>query len=171
MTRLVPAMKDRRWNRVIMIRSFLGLMPEPFAAVYAATRMANESVRPAWKPEPGHRSRCRAAPQQAELPAGRIGAPTDVADTAALLASTRSGFVTSTNVRVDGGMMPTVNEQRLETAARKGARHRLSSTTSDGVAELRWLQSASARDAATACGRVGVCRNPRWRLLQRRIGL
>ena len=39
--RLVPAMKERGWGRVINIGSFLGPMPEPFIAVYSATKMAN----------------------------------------------------------------------------------------------------------------------------------
>ncbi len=143
-TRLVPAMKDRKWGRVITIGSFLGPMPEPFVAVYAATKMANinqsvslaralggtgvtsNTVSPGPIRTPGMEAGARQMIEmqggtydfaafeefyvkQAKLPAGRIGSPTDIADAVAFLASTRSGFITGANLRVDGGMMPTVN--------------------------------------------------------------
>ncbi len=47
--------------------------------------------------------------QQTRLPVGRIGAPTDVANMVAYLASPLADFITGANVRVDGGMMPTTN--------------------------------------------------------------
>ena len=40
-TRLVPAMKDRGWGRVIALGSFLGPMPEAFIAPYGVTKAAN----------------------------------------------------------------------------------------------------------------------------------
>ncbi len=46
---------------------------------------------------------------QTNLPAGRIGAPKDVANAVAFLASPLADFITGTNLRVDGGMMPTIN--------------------------------------------------------------
>ncbi len=42
-------------------------------------------------------------------PSGRIGQPEDIADLVAFVASPRAGFVNGANLRVDGGMVPTVN--------------------------------------------------------------
>jgi 3-oxoacyl-[acyl-carrier protein] reductase len=47
--------------------------------------------------------------KQTGLPAGRIGSPADIAHAVAFLVSPLSGFITGANLRVDGGMMPTVN--------------------------------------------------------------
>ena len=41
--------------------------------------------------------------QTAAIPMGRFGHPAEVADAIAFLASSRSSYITGTNVRVDGG--------------------------------------------------------------------
>jgi NAD(P)-dependent dehydrogenase (short-subunit alcohol dehydrogenase family) len=41
-------------------------------------------------------------------PAGRLGSPDDIAVVVATLASPRSGFVTGSNYRVDGGQVRAV---------------------------------------------------------------
>ena len=48
-TQLVPAMKDRRWGRVIMIGSFFGPMPESYVANYSATKVAKSSRPFRWR--------------------------------------------------------------------------------------------------------------------------
>jgi 3-oxoacyl-[acyl-carrier protein] reductase len=47
--------------------------------------------------------------EQTGLPARRMGRPEEIADAVAFLASPRADFITGANVRVDGGMLPTVN--------------------------------------------------------------
>uniref|UniRef100_UPI001576C533 SDR family NAD(P)-dependent oxidoreductase n=1 Tax=Sphingomonas bacterium TaxID=1895847 RepID=UPI001576C533 len=143
-TRLVPGMKERGWGRVINIGSFLGPMPEPFVAVYGATKMANinqtvslaralggtgvtaNTVSPGPIRTPGMEAGAKEMIEaqggtfewdafeayyvkEVKLPAGRIGAPTDIAHAVTFLASALAGFITGANLRVDGGMMPTVN--------------------------------------------------------------
>ena len=142
--RLVPAMRDRGWGRVITIGSFLGPMPEPFVAVYAATKMANinqtvslaralggtgvtcNTVSPGPIRTPGLEEGSRQIVEaqggaydfaefeanyvkEVRLPAGHLGSPTDIANAVAFVASALAGFITGANIRVDGGMMPTVN--------------------------------------------------------------
>jgi 3-oxoacyl-[acyl-carrier protein] reductase len=47
--------------------------------------------------------------KETRLPAGKIGSPVDIANAVAFLASPLAGFITGTNLRVDGGMLPTTN--------------------------------------------------------------
>lgn len=47
--------------------------------------------------------------QEIKLPVGRIGTVDDIAHAAAFLCSPLAAFITGTNIRVDGGMVPTVN--------------------------------------------------------------
>ena len=143
-TRLVPAMKERKWGRVIMLGSFLGPMPQAMIANYAATKMANinqavslakaltgtgvtsNAVSPGPIRTPGFEAGTKQMMEsqgqtydfaafeayyvkETHLPAGHIGAPTDIADAVAFLVSPRADYITGTNLRVDGGMVPTVN--------------------------------------------------------------
>lgn len=47
--------------------------------------------------------------QQTRLPVGKIGSPEDIANMVAFLSSPLADFITGSNFRVDGGMMPTTN--------------------------------------------------------------
>ena len=46
---------------------------------------------------------------QTRLPAGKIGSPADVANMVAFVSSPLADFITGANLRVDGGMTPTIN--------------------------------------------------------------
>ncbi|WP_419806723.1 SDR family NAD(P)-dependent oxidoreductase [Terriglobus sp.] len=47
--------------------------------------------------------------KETRLAANKIGSPVDIANAVAFLASPRADFITGTNLRVDGGMLPTTN--------------------------------------------------------------
>ena len=47
--------------------------------------------------------------KETRLPVGKIGVPQDIANVVAFLASPLADFITGTNLRVDGGMLPTTN--------------------------------------------------------------
>ena len=47
--------------------------------------------------------------EHTKLPAGKMGLPVDIANAVTFLASPLADFITGTNLRVDGGMVPTIN--------------------------------------------------------------
>jgi len=47
-------------------------------------------------------------PLFAQVPLGRVGTLDEIADAIAFLASPRAGYITGSNLRLDGGMLPTV---------------------------------------------------------------
>ena len=47
--------------------------------------------------------------QQTKLPAGKIGSPGDIANMVAFVSSPLADYITGANIRVDGGMTPTIN--------------------------------------------------------------
>ena len=122
----LPAMKKRKWGRIINITSeVFQRSVAPFSAYVAAKggqigwsrSMARElapfgitvnMVAPGWIPVERHEKDPQAEKDayQALIPMGRWGVPKDVGDAVLYLASDEAGFVTGQTVCVNGGMTP-----------------------------------------------------------------
>jgi 3-oxoacyl-[acyl-carrier protein] reductase len=122
----LPAMKKRKWGRIINITSeVFQRSVAPFSAYVAAKggqigwsrSMARElapfgitvnMVAPGWIPVERHEKDPQSEKDayQALIPAGRWGVPKDVADAVVYLASDEAGFVTGQTICVNGGMTP-----------------------------------------------------------------
>jgi len=121
-----PAMKAAGSGKIINIGSMLSIFGASFAPAYAASKggivQFTKSLACAWAPDniqanavlPGwiDTELTQAARQQvdglhdrvlARTPAGRWGAPADLAGIAVFLASRASDFITGTAIPVDGG--------------------------------------------------------------------
>jgi 3-oxoacyl-[acyl-carrier protein] reductase len=44
----------------------------------------------------------------AHVPVGRVGTLEEIADAVAFLVSQRAGYITGSNLRLDGGMLPSI---------------------------------------------------------------
>lgn len=119
----LPHMKRQRWGRIVHITSEVFTMGwANFSAYVAAkggqTGLARSNaqefapfgitvnmVAPGWIPVERHAHESQAAKDAyiAEVPAGHFGAPQDVADAVAYLASESAGFVTGQCIHVNGG--------------------------------------------------------------------
>jgi 3-oxoacyl-[acyl-carrier protein] reductase len=122
----LPAMKQRKWGRIINITSeVFQRSVAPFSAYVAAKggqigwsrSMARElapfgitvnMVAPGWIPVERHTKDPQAEKDAYKvlIPAGRWGVPKDVADAVLYLASEEASFVTGQTVCVNGGMTP-----------------------------------------------------------------
>jgi 3-oxoacyl-[acyl-carrier protein] reductase len=122
----LPAMKKRRWGRIINITSeVFQRSVAPFSAYVAAKggqigwsrSMARElapfgitvnMVAPGWIPVERHEKDPQAEKDAylSLIPMGRWGVPKDVADAVLYLASDEAGFVTGQTICVNGGMTP-----------------------------------------------------------------
>jgi 3-oxoacyl-[acyl-carrier protein] reductase len=124
--RALPAMKARKWGRIINITSeVFHRAVAPFSAYVAAKgaqigwsrSMSRElaphgvtvnMVAPGWIPVERHEN----DPQDLKdaylqlIPAGRWGLPQDVADACVYFASDEASFVTGQTICVNGGMTP-----------------------------------------------------------------
>ncbi len=122
----LPAMKQKKWGRIINITSeVFHRSVAPFSAYVAAKggqigwsrSMSRElaphgitvnMVAPGWIPVERHENDPQAEKDayQALVPMGRWGVPKDVADAVLYLASEEAGFVTGQTISVNGGMTP-----------------------------------------------------------------
>ncbi len=116
----------RNGGRIINISSINTILPEPEAALYSASKAALEQFSCIAAREVAHREitiNCispgpintdllvKHNPQEvieqivAMTPLGRIGAPEDIADIAAFLASSDARWITAQNIRASGGLV------------------------------------------------------------------
>ena len=123
MKECLPHMKQQAWGRIIHITSeVLALASAPFSAYVAAkgaqTGLALSTARefagsgvtvnmiaPGWIPVERH---ANASPEALrkyadDVPAGRMGTPSDVAPAAIYLASSEASFVTGQTLSINGG--------------------------------------------------------------------
>jgi 3-oxoacyl-[acyl-carrier protein] reductase len=121
---LLRGMMKRRWGRIVGISSIVGATGNPGQANYAASKagmvgfskalageVANRGitvnvVAPGFIETPmtdvlGGEQRARLV---AGIPAGRLGAPADIAAAVAYLTSQEASYVTGATVHVNGGM-------------------------------------------------------------------
>jgi 3-oxoacyl-[acyl-carrier protein] reductase len=119
----LPHMKRQQWGRVIHITSeVLALASAPFSAYVAAkgaqTGLALSTARelagsgitvnmvaPGWIPVERHANDAPESLERyaAEVPAGRMGTPHDVAPAIVYLASREAGFITGQTLSINGG--------------------------------------------------------------------
>lgn len=121
---VIRPMMKQRYGRIVSITSVVGASGNAGQANYAAAKAGVAGMSRALARELGSRGitvNCVAPgfietamtaalpqPQQdalkAQIPLGRLGAPQDVADAVAFLASDKAGYITGTELHVNGGM-------------------------------------------------------------------
>jgi 3-oxoacyl-[acyl-carrier protein] reductase len=121
-----PMMKQR-YGRIVNITSVVGASGNPGQANYAAAKAGVAGMTRALARELGSRGitvNCVApgfiatdmteqlpgaqkAALLAQIPLGRLGTPQEIADAVAFLASPRAGYITGTEMHVNGGMLMT----------------------------------------------------------------
>ena len=120
---VLPAMRARRWGRIIQIDSEVADRPPPGRSAYATAKSAQIGLTRSWARElapfgitvnavaPGFIPVERHADVPPEtrnaylatVPAGRMGTPMDIAHAVSFLASQEAGFITGQRILVDGG--------------------------------------------------------------------
>ncbi len=146
-SRLLPAMRQAKWGRVINISSGAATTPPPFAPDYAASKAALNAMTASLAKavasdgitvnavSPGtirsaalevhfrgvatERGLANAdaawedveravLPMVAQVPLGRVGRLDEIADAVAFLASPAASYITGVNLRIDGGLSPSL---------------------------------------------------------------
>jgi 3-oxoacyl-[acyl-carrier protein] reductase len=120
---VLPAMRARRYGRIVHIDSEVAERPPPGRSAYATAKSAQIGLTRSWARElapsgitvntvaPGFVPVERHAdvPDEvrkaylASVPAGRMGTPRDIAHAVSFLASEDAGFITGQRIVVDGG--------------------------------------------------------------------
>jgi 3-oxoacyl-[acyl-carrier protein] reductase len=121
--RAVPAMRERRFGRIVQIGSDVVAHGPARSSAYVAAKSAQlgltrswarelgphgitvNTVAPGWIPTDRHRSIGPDAREEyaESVPLGRLGVPDDVAEAVAFLASDRAAFITGQSITVNGG--------------------------------------------------------------------
>src|SRR5688500_19796369 len=121
---VMRGMMKQRYGRIISITSVVGSSGNPGQANYAAAKAGVAGMTRALARELGSRGitvNCIAPgfiatdmtdglPEAqktallAQIPLGRLGAPEEIADAVAFLASPQAGYITGTELHVNGGM-------------------------------------------------------------------
>ena len=119
----LPAMRERRFGRIVQIDSEVADRPPPGTSAYATAKSAQIGLTRSWARELAHLGitvntvapgfvpverhadvgdEVRSA-YISSVPAGRIGTPEDIAHAVSFFASEAAGFVTGQRLVVDGG--------------------------------------------------------------------
>lgn len=121
---VMRTMMKQRYGRIVSITSVVGASGNPGQANYAAAKAGVAGMTRALARELGSRNitvNCVAPgfiatdmtevlPEAqktallAQIPLGRLGAPQEIADAVAFLASPQAGYITGTELHVNGGM-------------------------------------------------------------------
>ncbi|MDE2593821.1 MAG: 3-oxoacyl-ACP reductase FabG [Burkholderiales bacterium] len=121
---VMRTMMKQRYGRIVSITSVVGASGNPGQANYAAAKAGVAGMTRALARELGSRNitvNCVApgfidtdmtrslteeqqAGLKAQIPLGRLGQPQDIADAVAFLASPQAGYITGTELHVNGGM-------------------------------------------------------------------
>jgi 3-oxoacyl-[acyl-carrier protein] reductase len=121
---VLRTMMKQRWGRIVNVTSVVGAMGNPGQANYAAAKAGVAGLTRALARELGSRSitvncvapgfiatdmtdalpEAQKAALLAQIPLGRLGAADEVAQAVAFLAGEGAGYITGTELHVNGGM-------------------------------------------------------------------